>query len=145
LANPKRRIVPDSGHCRHVERSDAPTASVAAVDRSVAVAERTIGAAFSTEQRHAVAGICASDRGAELIVGVARAGKTTMLQVVAAAYEASGCHVMVAATSGPAARTLGREAEIGGVPHVGQPAVPARPRAAITEPCLGRLPVLVEL
>ena len=36
-----------------------------------------------------------------------------MLQVVAAAYEASGCQVIGTATSGQAARTLGREAEVG--------------------------------
>jgi hypothetical protein len=98
---------------RQVERSDAPTASVAAVDRSIAAAEQTIGACLSAEQRRAVASICTSGRGAELIVGVAGAGKTTMLQVVAAAYEASGCQVIGTATSGQAARTLGREAEIG--------------------------------
>ena len=36
-----------------------------------------------------------------------------MLQVVAAAFEASGCRVVGTATSGQAARTLGREAEVG--------------------------------
>jgi conjugative relaxase-like TrwC/TraI family protein len=98
---------------RQVERSDAPTASVAAVERSVAAAERTICASLSAEQRDAVVSICTSGRGAELIVGVAGAGKTTMLRVVTAAYEASGCQVIGTATSGQAARTLGREAEIG--------------------------------
>ena len=98
---------------RQVERSDAPTASVAAVDRSIVAAERRIGGSLSAEQCDAVAAICASGRGAELIVGVAGAGKTTMLQVVAAAYEASGCRVVGTATSGQAARTLGREAEVG--------------------------------
>jgi hypothetical protein len=98
---------------RQVERVDAPTASVGAVDRSIAAAERSVGASLSAEQRDAATSICASGRGAELIVGVAGAGKTTMLQVVAAAYEASGCQVIGTATSGQAARTLGREAEIG--------------------------------
>jgi hypothetical protein len=51
--------------------------------------------------------------GAELIVGVAGAGKTTLLQVVSAAYEASGCRVIGTATSGQAARTLGKEADLG--------------------------------
>jgi hypothetical protein len=95
---------------RQVERSDAPTASVAEVDGSIAAAERTIGASLSAEQCDAVASICTSGRGAELIVGVAGAGKTTMLEVVAAAHEASGCQVIGTATSGQAARTLGREA-----------------------------------
>jgi ATP-dependent exoDNAse (exonuclease V) alpha subunit len=72
-----------------------------------------MGAALSAEQRRATEGICGSARGAELIVGVAGAGKTTLLQVVAAAFEASGCRVVGTATSGQAARTLGREAELG--------------------------------
>jgi ATP-dependent exoDNAse (exonuclease V) alpha subunit len=79
----------------------------------MASAEGSIGATLSAEQRQAAEGICASGRGAELIVGVAGAGKTTLLQVVAAAFEAGGCRVVGTATSGQAARTLGREAELG--------------------------------
>jgi len=98
---------------RQVERSDAPTATPAAVREAIAQAEQTIGASLSAEQRQAAEGICASGRGAELVVGVAGAGKTTMLAVVAAAFEASGCQVIGTATSGQAARNLGKEAEIG--------------------------------
>jgi hypothetical protein len=47
------------------------------------------------------------------MVGVASAGKTTLLAVVSAAYQASGCRVVGNATSEQAARTLGREAELG--------------------------------
>jgi hypothetical protein len=57
--------------------------------------------------------ICTSRRGAEIVVGVAGAGKTTMLKAVAAAFEASGCRVIGTATSGQAAQNLGREAELG--------------------------------
>ncbi len=57
--------------------------------------------------------ICTSGRGAELVVGVAGAGKTTMLKVVAAAFEASCYPVVGTATSGQAARNLGREADLG--------------------------------
>ena len=46
-------------------------------------------------------------------MGVAGAGKTTLLPVVAAAFEAAGCRVVGTATSGQAARTLGREADVG--------------------------------
>ena len=46
------------------------------------------------------------------MVGVAGAGKTTMLDVVRAAFEAAGYRVLGTATSGQAARTLGREAGI---------------------------------
>jgi conjugative relaxase-like TrwC/TraI family protein len=98
---------------RQLERSDAPVAPVAAVEQAVTSAEKTIGGALSVEQRQAAESICRSGRGAELIVGVAGAGKTTLLQVVSAAYEASGCRVIGTATSGQAARTLSREAELG--------------------------------
>ena len=40
------------------------------------------------------------------MVGVAGAGKTTMLAAVASAFEASGCQVLGTATAGQAARTL---------------------------------------
>ena len=45
-------------------------------------------------------------------MGVAGAGKTTMLRAVADAFERSGCEVIGTATSGQAARNLGHEAEI---------------------------------
>ena len=57
--------------------------------------------------------ICTSGRGAEIAVGVAGAGKTTMLKAVAAAFDASGYRVVGTATSGQAAQNLGREAELG--------------------------------
>ena len=47
-------------------------------------------------------------------MGVAGAGKTTMLRVVAEAYERSGHQVLGTATSGQAARNLGTEAGISG-------------------------------
>jgi conjugative relaxase-like TrwC/TraI family protein len=102
-----------TGISRQIERADAPVAPAVTVDQAITLAEDTIGAALSAEQRDAAVGICGSGRGAELIVGVAGAGKTTLLQVVAAAYEASGCRVIGTATSGQAARTLGREAQLG--------------------------------
>jgi conjugative relaxase-like TrwC/TraI family protein len=87
-------------------RSDAPVASSGAIAAAVAETEGRIGADLAGEQRRAVEGICASSRGAELVVGVAGAGKTTMLTAVAAAFEASGCEVLGTATAGQAARTL---------------------------------------
>jgi conjugative relaxase-like TrwC/TraI family protein len=98
---------------RQLERTDAPIAPCAAMEQAITLSEKTIGAALSVEQRQAAESICGSGRGAELIVGIAGAGKTTLLQVVSAAYEASGCRVIGTATSGQAARTLGREAELG--------------------------------
>jgi conjugative relaxase-like TrwC/TraI family protein len=98
---------------RQLDRTDAPAAPSAAVEQAIASAEQNIGAALSDEQRRAAESICRSGRGAEVIVGVAGAGKTTLLQVVSAAYEAAGCRVVGTATAGQAARTLGREAEVG--------------------------------
>jgi conjugative relaxase-like TrwC/TraI family protein len=98
---------------RQLQRSDAPVAPSAAVERAITWAEKTIGAALSAEQHQAAESICGSGRGAELIVGVAGAGKTTLLAVAAAAFEAAGCQVIGTATSGQAARTLGKEAEVG--------------------------------
>ena len=72
--------------------------------------------------------ICTSGRGAEIVVGVAGAGQTTMLRVVSAAFEASGYQVIGTATSGQAAQNLGREAELGESANVGQPDLAARPR-----------------
>jgi hypothetical protein len=54
-----------------------------------------------------------SGRGAELVVGIAGSGKTTMLSVVTEAFEQAGYQVIGTATSGQAAHTLGREASIG--------------------------------
>jgi hypothetical protein len=98
---------------RQLERIDAPAAPSVAVEQAIASAERNMGADLSPEQLQAAKSICRSGRGAELIIGVAGAGKTTLLQVVSAAYEASGCRVVGTATSGQAARTLGKEAGLG--------------------------------
>jgi hypothetical protein len=98
---------------RQLERTDAPVAPAAAVEQATTSVEQTIGAALSAEQRQAAESICGSGRGAELIVGVAGAGKTTLLAVAAEAFETAGCRVIGTATSGQAARTLSKEAEVG--------------------------------
>ena len=97
---------------RQLGRTDGPVASPEAIDSAIAGAEQSIGARLSDEQRSAVAGICTSGRGAELVVGVAGAGKTTMLRAVAEAFERSDHQVLGTATSGQAARNLGTEAGI---------------------------------
>jgi hypothetical protein len=68
---------------RQLGRTDGPVVSPEAVESAIAGAEQPIGARLSDEQRAAVVGICTSGRGAELTVGVAGAGKTTMLRAVA--------------------------------------------------------------
>jgi hypothetical protein len=93
-----------------LDRTDGPVAFPESVEVAIAGAEETIGARLSDEQRAAVVGICTSGRGAELVVGVAGAGKTTMLRAVSEAFERSGHQVLGTATSGQAARNLGTEA-----------------------------------
>jgi ATP-dependent exoDNAse (exonuclease V) alpha subunit len=82
------------------------------VEEAIEKTEQELGAGLSEEQRGAVAGICTSGHGAELVVGVAGAGKTTMLRAVADAFEGAGYEVIGTATSGQAARNLVHEAGI---------------------------------
>ncbi len=98
---------------RQLVRSDAPAVTQPAVQEAIAATEAALSAQLSGEQRSAAVGICTSGRGAELIEGVAGAGKTTMLKVVAEAFATAGYQVLGTATSGQAARTLSSEAEIG--------------------------------
>jgi ATP-dependent exoDNAse (exonuclease V) alpha subunit len=95
-----------------LDRTDAPIAAADRVAAAVADTEAAIGGVLAGEQRRAVEAICSSGRGGELVVGVAGAGKTTMLAAVAAAFEASGCQALGTATAGQAARTLADGAEL---------------------------------
>lgn len=83
-----------TGIGRQVARADAPAAPIEAVEAAVAAAEASLGGSLSAEQREAATGIATSGRGGEIVVGVAGAGKTTMLAVVASAFEASGHRVV---------------------------------------------------
>jgi conjugative relaxase-like TrwC/TraI family protein len=102
-----------AGIDRQVAREDGPAVLVETVKAAIADAEAALGGPLSAEQRDAAVGIATSGRGGELVVGVAGAGKTTMLAVLASAFEASGHRVLGTATSGQAARTLGREGGLG--------------------------------
>jgi conjugative relaxase-like TrwC/TraI family protein len=95
---------------RQVDRCDAPATPSGAVMAAIEEVEAGLGGPLSAEQASAAMAICTSRRGAEIVVGVAGAGKTTMLRVVSAAFEASGHQVIGTATSGQAAQNLGREA-----------------------------------
>lgn len=93
-------------------RTDAASVSQSVVRTAVNAKQRELGRRLTAPQRRAVVSVCASGRGAELVVGVAGAGKTTALDVVRAAFEAGGYRVLGTSTSGQAARTLGREAHV---------------------------------
>ena len=95
-----------------IARTGAPAVSGAAVERAIWDKEATNGHPLTVGQTTAVIGICTSGFGAELVLGVAGAGKTTMLDVARDAFETAGFRVIGTSTSGQAARTLGRQAHI---------------------------------
>jgi hypothetical protein len=95
-----------------LERTDASAISVGKTIAAVRAAEDRQGYQLTSAQEDAVTAICTSGRGAELVLGVAGSGKTSMLSVVREAFESSGNEVLGTATSGQAARNLGREAGI---------------------------------
>ena len=101
------------GLAHQLARSDGPAVPDGTVEEAIEKTEQGLGAKLSEEQRAAAVGICTSGRGAEIVVGVAGAGKTTMLRAVAEAFERAGYEVIGTATSGQAARNLGQEAGIG--------------------------------
>lgn len=98
---------------RQIDRTDAPTVGLPGVQRAIAQVETDLQGSLSDEQRQAVEAVCTSGRGGELVIGVAGAGKTTMLRAVSLAFSDAGYRVLGTATSGQAARNLGQEAEIG--------------------------------
>jgi conjugative relaxase-like TrwC/TraI family protein len=91
-------------------RTTAPSVPGPTVERAIWAKEAALGRPLTVGQTNAVVGICTSGRGVEVVLGVAGAGKTTMLDVVRAGFEYAGYRVVGTATSGQAARTLGREA-----------------------------------
>jgi hypothetical protein len=97
---------------RQVTRTDAPEVDELAARRGMAEREAAMGRHLTLGQRSAVRAITTSGRGAELVVGVAGAGKTTALAAVREAFESEGFEVIGTSTSGQAARTLRNAAGI---------------------------------
>ena len=98
---------------RQLDRTDAPMLDPDVVAKAIGREEQEMGGPLTGGQLDAAEAICTSGRGAELVVGVAGSGKTTMLRVVSDAFESAGYRVVGTATSGQASRTLGKEAGIG--------------------------------
>ncbi len=94
-------------------RTNAPCVERTLVAEAVSRIETELGKALTSSQREAIAACTGSGRGAEIMIGVAGAGKTTALNAIAEAFERSGCSVIGTATSGQAAKALSEEAEIG--------------------------------
>lgn len=97
---------------RQLRRSDGPAVTAAEVTSAIEAVESELAVQLSAEQAEAAMAICTSRRAAEIVVGVAGAGKTTMLKAVAAAFDDAGYRVVGTATSGQAAQNLGREADL---------------------------------
>ena len=95
-----------------VGRTDAPAVTPAACLRAIASTQEAMGTTLTVAQHQAAVAICTSGHGVELIVGVAGAGKTTVMATVALAFGDAGYEVVGTAVSGQAARTLGREAQM---------------------------------
>ena len=94
-------------------RTDAPQVSADLASQAMLDKQRSMGGVLlTTGQQQAVSGITGSGRGVDIVVGVAGAGKTTALDAVRLAFEEAGYTVVGTATSGQAARTLGRDANL---------------------------------
>ena len=94
-------------------RDGAASVPESVIEAAMAAKEEALGGRTLTAgQKAMIEAVCSSGRGAELILGVAGAGKTTALDVVRDAFETAGFRVIGTSTSGQAARTLGREAGI---------------------------------
>jgi conjugative relaxase-like TrwC/TraI family protein len=93
-------------------RTTAPSVAGPPAERAIWAKEAALGRPLTVGQTDAAIGLCMSGRGVEVVLGVAGAGKTTMLDVVRATFETAGYRVVGTSTSGQAARTLGREAHL---------------------------------
>jgi conjugative relaxase-like TrwC/TraI family protein len=94
-------------------RLDAAHISDTDANQAMIETQRALGGILLTKgQQAAVSGICTSGHGVDLVLGVAGAGKTTALNAVRLGFEDAGYTVVGTATSGQAARTLGRDAGI---------------------------------
>ncbi len=97
---------------RGTGRQGAVAVPGALVETAIARGEQVLGRPLTSGQAKAVRGICGEGRRISLVLGVAGAGKTTAIRCAAEAYTTAGYEVVGTATSGQAARTLGREADL---------------------------------
>ena len=107
---------------RAAEQATIAAAERAAAERAEPFEERVVqqatdmlaaeladrGATITDEQRHAIEVAC-SDRPVVIIEGQAGSGKSTVLQAIGRAHQASGQMVIVTSTSGLAAQRLANE------------------------------------
>jgi ATP-dependent exoDNAse (exonuclease V) alpha subunit len=82
------------------------------IDEAIHATEQTLGHPLTPSQRRTVSGICSTGRSLDVVVGMAGTGKTTTVDAIREANERHGLRVLGTATSGQAARTVGRDAGI---------------------------------
>jgi conjugative relaxase-like TrwC/TraI family protein len=98
---------------RAASRTAAPAVGYRAVEQAIWAKATSLGrVSLTVGQTNAAIALATSGRGGELVLGVAGAGKTTMLDVVRAAFQDGGYRVLGTSTSGQATRTLGEEAHV---------------------------------
>ncbi|MFJ8628908.1 MobF family relaxase [Kitasatospora sp. NPDC093550] len=84
----------------------------AAAELALATFEATRGFRLSDQQRHVVHRLLTAGHGLDVVVGVAGAGKTTLMEAARVGWEAAGLRVCGAATAAVAAANLATEAGI---------------------------------
>ncbi|MGH9212494.1 MAG: MobF family relaxase [Acidimicrobiales bacterium] len=89
-----------------------PTVASDAVHRAVAAKAAEVGRPLTAGQQAAIASICGPHSAVKIVVGVAGSGKTSALDAASRALEDAGYTIVGTATSGQAARTLGRQADV---------------------------------
>ena len=89
-----------------------PNGDRRAVLRAIAAKQTQIGRTLTAGQIAAIGNICNDQAAVKIVVGVAGSGKTTALDAASNALETAGYRVIGTATSGQAARTLSREANV---------------------------------
>ncbi|WP_424893464.1 MobF family relaxase [Streptomyces sp. XH2] len=84
----------------------------AAAELAVSTSEAAQGFDFSAEQRAVVMRLLTAGHGADAVIGVAGAGKTTLMNAARTGWEAAGLRVVGASTAAVAAANLAAEAGI---------------------------------
>ncbi|WP_449479312.1 MobF family relaxase [Streptomyces abikoensis] len=84
----------------------------AAAELAVSTSEAAQGFAFSSEQRAVVMRLLTAGHGVDAVIGIAGAGKTTLMNAARTGWEAAGLRVVGASTAAVAAANLAAEAGI---------------------------------
>lgn len=104
------QAIQDRAVAYHAARRVDPV-SVDLLDRAIMSTEGRLSRPLADSQLSAVVGIRRSRRCLDVVVGMAGTGKMTVLEMLGLAHEGEGMRVIGTATSGQAAKTVGRDAD----------------------------------